>query len=602
MSGVEIAGLALAVLPILIAAAEHAKSRRLEPRRAEFMENLAFEITLLHMSLTRLAKGLSELSDELREKLSSPQASQDLEESWKSTEVVHALKKRLGSGHETFVVTVGAILACLEKLLEKKSLGLSNEETTFAEQTYAKLDAIRHRTSSTPINALSHRVRFAIHEAKKYGQILTKIKENNERLEKIVLWAADTVFATPELPKNSRPVGSPHIQLRPLMHTLHAALGGLWPCDCPGKHEARLCLLQHRDQRRDSMTTDTGEGDNVYFNMLMSLRSAENEPYCRWLESQLCIALQEDIAPQPTRGVRFELDTTSSPIASGGGIEMITISTGNTEAALPRRRRASTATRRKIEKLCHTLLQAERNLCSPQILFDGGCLWHVTSKQTSRRSSRTLSVQGSEVDTSLASLLRGERKFRPKEKRILSVILANSLLHFCESPWLSKEWSKEHISFFSTAEKGGLDIHRPYLSTNFQAMVAEVEPDTFYRIHANPSVLALGILLLEIELDSPIERERGVQDLDEHGKPNVNTDYFAALRLFEGIADDIYQNHRQAVSACLNCDFYDEETMEPSLDNPEFRQAVYNNIVRPLEQELYSAYDLTPDDLGLNLV
>jgi hypothetical protein len=129
MSGVEIAGLALAVLPILIAAAEHIKSQRLEPRRAEFMENLAFEITFLHMSLTKLAKGLNELPEELREKLQSPQATQDMEAIWQKTEVVHALKARLGSGHETFFGTLGTILKCLERLLEQKSLSLSSEET-----------------------------------------------------------------------------------------------------------------------------------------------------------------------------------------------------------------------------------------------------------------------------------------------------------------------------------------------------------------------------------------------------------------------------------------------------------------------------------------
>ena len=133
-------------------------------------------------------------------------------------------------------------------------------------------------------------------------------------------------------------------------------------------------------------------------------------------------------------------------------------------------------------------------------------------------------------------------------------------------------------------------------------MTLDDEADALFRIHPNPSVLALGILLLEIELDIPIESERNDGDHDEDGKPTINTDYFAALRLFESNkSDDIYRNHRQAVSACLNCNFYDEETMEPNLDNPEFRQAVYDNIVRPLEQELHTAYELTPDDLGLNL-
>lgn len=330
-------------------------------------------------------------------------------------------------------------------------------------------------------------------------------------------------------------------------------------------------------------------------------RSSTVRRLCYFLPTQVLSCDNRDTTPPRPRGVHFEIDASKAPTESGGTVEMITISTSTTGTALPGRRRASTATRKKIEKLCHTILQANQNRCSPQFLFDGGCLWQVTSKQPTRRLSQTLNVDGAEVDTSLASLLRGERKFKRKEKRILSVILANSLLHFCESPWLSREWSKEHISFFSS-EKGGLDIRRPYLSTDFQDMEPENEADALYRIHPNPSVLALGILLLEIEMDLPIEAEQGEEDLDEDGKPTVNTNYFAALRVFEGISEDIYQNHRQAVSACLNCDFYDEDAMEPSLDDPDFRQAVYNNIVSPLERELHSAYDLTPDQLGLDLI
>ncbi|KAF2133134.1 hypothetical protein P153DRAFT_392987 [Dothidotthia symphoricarpi CBS 119687] len=588
MSGVEIAGLALAVLPVLVVAIDQIKAQRLNPRRAEFMENLAFEITFLQMSLTKLAKSLSELPNGLREKLLSPQPTQDLEASWKTAEVVRTLHARLGPGHETFFVALAAILECLDGLLERRPLFLSSDETILAPHTYAKLRMIRDG-DSTPINSLNSRLRFAF-EARQYNQILNRITNNNARLEKIVGWSSDSLFVTPESPKESRTIGSPHIQLRPLMHTLYEALGESWPCDCHGRHEARLCLLQYRDRRRDSMTSDTGGCDNVYFNLLVSLANEGNEPYCRWLESQLCIALHQDLALQPTHGVRFVLDATPSSVDSGVGVEMTTI---------PSR---ATATRNRIETLCHTLLQAERSLCSPKLLFDGGCLWHVSSRPSPRSSLPTLTIQAQEVDASLASLLRGDRKLRLKEKRILSVILANSLLHFCESPWLSKKWSKEHISFFVSPGQRDLEIRRPYLSTRFQDIRIEDESDALYRLHPNPAILALGILLLEIELNSPIEHRRGDEDLNADGTPTINTDHFAALRLFEDMSDDLYVNYQQAVSACLNCDFYDEDTMEPSLDNPDFRQAVYKAIVRPLEQELHSAYELTLDDLGLDLV
>lgn len=128
MSGVEIAGLALAVLPILIATAEYLRTQRLDARREELMVNLAYETTLLNMHLEKLASSLPDLPDELRAKLLSSHAAQDMEASWNSSLVVHALKSYLGALHEPFIFTLGTILDCLEKLLERNSLGLSKDE------------------------------------------------------------------------------------------------------------------------------------------------------------------------------------------------------------------------------------------------------------------------------------------------------------------------------------------------------------------------------------------------------------------------------------------------------------------------------------------
>jgi len=231
-------------------------------------------------------------------------------------------------------------------------------------------------------------------------------------------------------------------------------------------------------------------------------------------------------------------------------------------------------------------------------MFDGSSLWHIES----RKSKNALEMTGGLLDHSLASLLRGQRTFKKKEKMILSVILANSLLHFCESPWLSREWNKEHIMFFSTPT-GKIHLQRPYLSTDFQAVatpLSDDEADEMFRIHPNPSILALGILLLEIELNTPIENKRTVEDLGESGEVTMNTNYFTASRLFqEDYSEDAYVNTKKAVDACLSCSFYEPETMDANLDNAEFRQAVYESIVHPLEKDLYNAYELTPDMIGL---
>lgn len=155
---------------------------------------------------------------------------------------------------------------------------------------------IRDKKASTLNGSLVYRVRFALHEARKCAQILDKLRDNNTRLEKMVSLSSDQPTITPEQPRVSHTSVGLHNHLRPLMRTLYEVLGKSWPCDCRRGHEARLCLLQKRDQRRDSMTSEMGYGEKVYFNLLVSLNGEENKPNCRWLESQLGIALQQYVA------------------------------------------------------------------------------------------------------------------------------------------------------------------------------------------------------------------------------------------------------------------------------------------------------------------
>ncbi len=149
MSGVEIAGLALAVLPILIAAADSLKKQRLDARREELLVNLAYETTLLHMHLERLASSLPGLPDELRSKLLSTNATQNMEDSWSSNLVVDTLKSYLGLWHEPFIHTLATILDCLEKLLEQHSLGLSGDEAVCARILLSCHDDTEINTGST---------------------------------------------------------------------------------------------------------------------------------------------------------------------------------------------------------------------------------------------------------------------------------------------------------------------------------------------------------------------------------------------------------------------------------------------------------------------
>jgi hypothetical protein len=245
--------------------------------------------------------------------------------------------------------------------------------------------------------------------------------------------------------------------------------------------------------------------------------------------------------------------------------------------------------RRRIENICALLEQANQNSCCLRMLVDDQKLWHVKSQ------SKQLSFLDSEPSVSLKQLLEKSTKLPLREKRILAVVLANSLLQLCESPWFSKEWSKKDISFFHKSANQ-VDFKRPYLSTHFQDPQHSADPEAMLRIHPNQSILALGILLLEIQLGKPIESQRSSEDLIDGERVNVNTDLTTALRLLEDSVDDIYEGYRTAIQACLNCNFVTPD-QALDLDNAEFRQAVYDNIVSPLEQELYHGFKMTVKDL-----
>ena len=248
--------------------------------------------------------------------------------------------------------------------------------------------------------------------------------------------------------------------------------------------------------------------------------------------------------------------------------------------------------RKAVETLCEVFKRGIGRTCCPRMLFDG-----LTLSQM-RPTRHSLDIE--EPSASLAALLDGHRKFTLKEKRVLAVILAHSVLHFCESPWMSRQWNKNHVSFFKFSKQGDFNLEKPWLSPDFANSCVPEDVDELNRIHPNPSVLALGILLLEIELGDSLESFRETSDLSIEGFEDCNTSFFTAHHVWEKRLDNVYWGYKAAVQACLNCDFFETEDGNPlSLENEDFHEAVYTHIVRPLEEELWSACHVRPDEIGL---
>ena len=241
------------------------------------------------------------------------------------------------------------------------------------------------------------------------------------------------------------------------------------------------------------------------------------------------------------------------------------------------------------ESLCKAFQQAQRGNASLQISFEDGKLWQKKSKATCLRIRN-------QQDITLKSLLLGSRQnWSLKQKSILAVVLAHAALHCSKGPWLRADWNKEHVSFFKIDATQQPDLSRPFLNIDFNGPPAiNAEEDDLFMRHSDPSLLSLGILLLEIKRGEQIESHWSAEDLTDDQQPNENTNLTTALRLLEDSKDDLVLNYRKVVKACLEWD-----VVNGGRENEDFTKLMYEAIVEPLERELEDGFEIAPEHLCL---
>lgn len=127
----EVAGLALAVLPIVMAATEYPfgslnsalRQKVKDKKLAGCYHRLHDELTLLTVCLRGLMRDLSTLPEEQRESLLQL-GSEAAAEAWKDEAVTQALEQRLGDSNEAFRDNLDQVLAALEEIISNQSMKL----------------------------------------------------------------------------------------------------------------------------------------------------------------------------------------------------------------------------------------------------------------------------------------------------------------------------------------------------------------------------------------------------------------------------------------------------------------------------------------------
>lgn len=190
---------------------------------------------------------------------------------------------------------------------------------------------------------------------------------------------------------------------------------------------------------------------------------------------------------------------------------------------------------------------------------------------------------------SLADLLNASaERLSLEDQYYLGITLTSSLLQLSHTSWLSQSWSKNDIIFLRVKNQSNLrvDVKHPYLSY-------EHTPATTSTVRINSGnksdcskLLGLATMLTEIVSKQPIENLRQPADMGPGNTPNEFTNVQAIRRWVDQEQNNGNLSHAfsSAISYCLKS-FVDPSA---SLQRPDFRRTVEEQVLAPLELEMQS--------------
>ncbi|KAH0538095.1 hypothetical protein FGG08_005307 [Glutinoglossum americanum] len=330
-------------------------------------------------------------------------------------------------------------------------------------------------------------------------------------------------------------------------------------CNCIDK-EARKDLRRHRARLLLKSTRCPAEDGHIHFDMLFS-----SAPSCSlsrlvyWQDMQLLVPSKKI----EKKRARFTDDNDGTP-------------------QRPSRKFLKQAARGMFCKLIS--LKVDSRLC-------------LTIEDRELRQLEDLKpleqILEHDSSVSLANVLESYH-LTAKMKVTLAYILARSIWQFYDSSWMNTKWTGESIQFMRECRpdvdggQGNLYAWKPYFSVRFGEVDSEfVEFSDADKFHRYPRVLALGIMLVEIGIGSPLRKR-------EEGFAKMNDDWVLATMHSEHEEpwpDFDYSKYRTAVKNCLDRNIFVSAPFIPGQKRKEYqesleqrRRILYDRVVFPLEE------------------
>ncbi|KAK1706680.1 hypothetical protein BDP67DRAFT_582282 [Colletotrichum lupini] len=204
----------------------------------------------------------------------------------------------------------------------------------------------------------------------------------------------------------------------------------------------------------------------------------------------------------------------------------------------------------------------------------------------------------------LASILRQKVNLTEKSKAILGMLVAKATWEFYDSDLLAQGLTSETVQFICEKRFGitGVFINEPMLLTQFTkkdgTSIGDDKSDSRLAtpsretIHDMPLILALGILLLELETENTMMTHRENRRLCPPGPFGINTDYKIACKLIatepharDSIISEINPSSplRKILPLCITPGSFERKIRENLSAQGLTKFATQSEMVRPLE-------------------
>lgn len=581
MSGIEAAGLVLAVFPIVVNGLQHftegveaIKSwRRYQRELAKYSRTLETQRIVYLNTVERLFEGIIQTNDELEAFMGDPGAA--------FLQYEEGLRTRLGRSYGNYNRIVGDMLDSLRAA--RKELGIDEngkilwEEYSSPERQFRRLKL-----------ALSRNV---------YADLISEIKEANNELKEFT--KDSHILESNRKKRRSKRQSVDFKLIRRQARSLYNVMvtGRSWRCECWNYHVASL-RLEPRPWEENNGKDDTAGPPRLKFRVLLSSSYPEagNEDTKKWKELEV-----EPAETSESPVVGFENDAQTLSIAN-----LSLVSSSNpifkkkavNFAVTPP---ANFSWRPTATEPSHTGMGAINDICTAVYQPCGvkQCIGFLTDQKVGQHRHNIYLVEEQvrrRMDPkSLEYLLQVSKQKGPgfglsrRDRLYIAVTLASSVLQLDGTLWLKRQWRSGDILFLPLEDRNAsaprVDYAHPYVSWKVSpedantAVTTESSRTTVAHRIPSEVLFVLGITLTELCFGENIFDMQTPEDVDTN---EILTNFNTASRLIDYVYTESGDRYGDVVRRCLKCP---PDVRDANLDNEEFQEAVFDSIVTPLRQD-----------------